>query len=62
MDQKTEINGIFKSDTGALINKDNDSLIAYKLRKQRENRIEENFRSIDREIEGIKQMLQKVMN
>ena len=35
-DAKTEINGIYKSPEGFLINKDNDALRAYKLRKQSE--------------------------
>ena len=35
-DAKTEITGIYKSPEGFLINKDNDALRAYKLRKQSE--------------------------
>ncbi len=32
---KTEVDGFVKTSTGALLNKDNDALIAYKAQKKR---------------------------
>lgn len=36
MSQQTNIPGVYKESEGVLINKDNDALAAYKLRKQRD--------------------------
>jgi hydroxymethylpyrimidine pyrophosphatase-like HAD family hydrolase len=61
MEQKTEINGIFRSDTGALINKDNKSLLHYKMKKEEVKKItklENDFQKLSFEVEKIKKMLE----
>lgn len=47
MEQKTEVPGFFKADEGVVINKDNEALRAYRLRKQKENKICELENKID---------------
>ena len=60
MAQKTEIPGIYKVTDGVLINKDNEALKAYKLKKQKDrkiNEIEEVVVSLREDIDEIKQIL-----
>jgi len=44
---KTEIQGIYKASEGVLINKDNAGLQNYKLRKAKENKINEFEKKIE---------------
>ena len=37
MEQKTEVDGIYKVSNGVLLNKDNQALMAYKAQKKRNN-------------------------
>ena len=39
-DIKTDVQGIYRTEKGYLINKDNESLMAYKKRKYREQEID----------------------
>ena len=57
-DQKTEIPGIYKTSEGVLINKDTESLRAYKTRKMRERKIE----TIDSEVNTIKKDIEEIKN
>lgn len=60
MAQKTDVPGIYKMTEGVLINKDNDALKAYKLKKQKDrkiNEIEEVVVSLRDDINEIKQIL-----
>jgi len=57
MQQKTDVPGIFKDTTnGALINRDNKALQAYKLRKKKEMKIDQ----IEVEITGLKNDMQEI--
>lgn len=60
MEQKTEVQGIYKVTDGILINKDTDALKLYKNKKQRERRIDEiqeDVMSLKDDIQEIKQLL-----
>lgn len=63
MDKKTDVPGIFKTEDGILINKDNQALKAYKERKKREqklnniDKLENDLHSLKSDIEEIKQLL-----
>ena len=64
-DRKTDIPGFYKSSDGALINKDNDALAAYKARKNRDrdfDRLKEDVTSLKTDIEEIKNLLKKALN
>lgn len=59
-EMKTDIPGIFKISEGVLINKDNDALKSYKLRKNKEKKIdliENELSSLKSDIEEIKNLL-----
>jgi hypothetical protein len=57
MEHKTDVPGIYKNpDTGALINKDNKALQAYKLRKQKEDR----FNMFEEDVAGLKSDMQEI--
>lgn len=58
--QKTEIPGVYKVGEGILINRDKDALAAYKLRKEKERRVqvlEQNLNELKTDIEEIKVLL-----
>jgi len=60
MEQKTEIPGFYKADEGIVINKDNEALRAYKMRKQKEakvNELEKKITSLHDDISEIKNIL-----
>lgn len=61
---KTDIPGIYRSPEGFLINKDNNSLAAYKTRKARDRELlemKEEVTSLKNDITEIKEMLKKVL-
>lgn len=58
--QKTEVDGFYKSHDGVLINKDNNALMAYKKRKQKEQRLDdlvEEMGVLKNDISEIKELL-----
>lgn len=61
MQQKTDVNGIYKdTSNGALINKDNKGLQAYKMRKQKElkiGQIENELVCLKNDMQEIKELL-----
>ncbi|CAB4170862.1 hypothetical protein UFOVP908_162 [uncultured Caudovirales phage] len=61
MEYKTDVPGIFKNPaTGALINKDNKALDAYKKRKQKEQKldmVEQDIASLKNDMQEIKELL-----
>jgi hypothetical protein len=67
MELKTNVPGIYKVGEGVLINKDNDALIAYKYRKQKEQKIDcmekevlqlkDEIRSLSTDMQEIKALL-----
>jgi hypothetical protein len=60
MMQKTEVPGVYKVGEGVLINKDEEALRAYKLRKERERKVvklEQSFDILSTEIREIKELL-----
>jgi peptidoglycan hydrolase CwlO-like protein len=57
MEYKTDVPGIFKNPaTGALINKDNKALDAYKKRKQKEQKLD----MVEQDIAGLKNDMQEI--
>jgi hypothetical protein len=53
-ENRTEIPGLYKDEqSGALINKDNASLLAYKKRKEMDRRIQ----SIEKRLEHVEKLL-----
>lgn len=63
-DIKTDMPGIYRSPQGFLINKDNNSLAAYKAKKQRDkelDKMKEEMTSLKDDILEIKEMLKKVL-
>jgi hypothetical protein len=60
MEQKTDVPGLYKVAEGIIINKDNNSLLAYRKRKNRERRIDEiqnDVASLKDDIQEIKHLL-----
>lgn len=58
--QKTEISGVAKAGEGILLNTDNDSLKAYKTRKNKDrkmNEIEATVNALKSDISEIKELL-----
>lgn len=62
---KTEVEGIYRDvNNGALLNKDNDALSAYKKMKQKNNELEQmktKVNSLDEEIKEVKTLLTKIL-
>lgn len=57
MQTKTEIPGLYKDDaTGALINKDNNALTAYKKRKEMDRRIQ----MIEKRLESLESLIEQM--
>jgi hypothetical protein len=56
MERKTEVSGIYKVSEGVLINKDNNSLKAYKMRKLKDRRVE----NIEEELSGLRQDMEEI--
>ena len=64
MEQKTEVPGFYKAGEGIVINKDNDALLAYKKRKQKERRIEEvreEVNALKSDVSEIKEMMKQLL-
>jgi hypothetical protein len=60
VERKTEIPGIYKVTEGVLINKDNEGLQAYKMRKQKDikiNKMEDDISSLKNDMQEIKSLL-----
>lgn len=60
MEMKTDVPGIYKASEGVLINKDNTALAAYRLRKEKEkrlNHLEQEISSLKSDMEEIKTLL-----
>lgn len=58
--EKTEVKGIYKVGEGVLINKDNEGLKAYKMRKKREAKVVQMEKDLDQmksDIQEIKELL-----
>lgn len=63
MELPTETPGIFRDSNGALINKDNASLVSYKKKKENNkkiNKLEYDMANIQNDISQIKNMLLKL--
>lgn len=62
---KTEVEGIYRDvNNGALLNKDNDALSAYKKMKQKNNEIEQmknKVSNLDEEIKDVKNLLKQIL-
>ena len=55
---KTEVEGIFRdTDNGALLNRDNDALKAYKKQKNRQVQMETKIDKLETELSDIKNLL-----
>jgi polyhydroxyalkanoate synthesis regulator phasin len=65
MDIKTDVQGIFRTEKGYLINKDNESLQNYRANKMRMvkmNSISERVDNLEQQISEIKELLIKALN
>lgn len=64
MEQKTEKEGLYRDlSTGALLNKNNAGLLAYKIRREKEKEFEsfkEKIKRIDDDISEIKNVLKAI--
>jgi hypothetical protein len=64
MDIKTNIPGLYRSEQGYLINKDNDGLAAYKKQKAAARKmaeIETELKSIKNDVTEIKQLIRELV-
>lgn len=64
MEQKTELPGFYKVDEGLIINKDNESLTAYKKNKLKEykvNKLQAEISSLKNDVSEIKEMLKRIV-
>jgi len=64
MDKETTEKGIFRTDSGALINKDNNALLSYKMKKQQSKKVsnlEEKIDKLEYDIDEIKNLLLKLI-
>lgn len=64
MDIKTNIPGLYRSEQGYLINKDNDGLAAYKKQKaaaRKMSEIETELKSIKNDVTEIKQLIRELV-
>jgi hypothetical protein len=60
MEQKTEVPGIYKVGEGVLINKDNEALRSYKMKKDKDRKVlklEEDISLLKNDISEIKNLL-----
>lgn len=60
MEAKTDIPGLYKTSEGFIINKDNEALKAYKVRKQKDAKVtelEHKISSLSEDIAEIKNIL-----
>lgn len=63
-ERPTDVPGIFKTSEGVLINKDNDALKAYKIRKIKENKlniIESDMDQLKTDMLEIKELLKGLL-
>ena len=63
-ERPTDVPGIFKTSEGVLINKDNDALKAYKIRKIKENKlniIESDMDQLKTDMFEIKELLKGLL-
>jgi hypothetical protein len=64
MDKPTTVSGIFRTDSGALINKNNDALLSYKKKKEHMKRMEDLEKKVDEmtdDVNEIKSMLYQLL-
>jgi septal ring factor EnvC (AmiA/AmiB activator) len=54
--EKTEISGIYRESSGALINNDTDALIAYKKKKQAQKELEKFMQTVKENQDKIAQL------
>jgi hypothetical protein len=60
MDKETTVQGLFRTDTGALINKNNEALVSYKRKKEQSKKMQELEKKVDTindDINDIKKMI-----
>lgn len=64
MDKETTVQGLFRTETGALINKNNDALVVYKKKKEQSKRMQELEQKVDiinEDINDIKKMVLQLL-
>jgi len=60
---KTDVDGFVKTSTGALLNKDNDALIAYKAQKKRNaliSTLEKKYQELEQKVLYLENELYKI--
>lgn len=65
MDIKTDVQGIYRTENGYLINKDNEALQNYranKIRMSKMNNVSERVEHLEQQMAEIKELLIKALN
>lgn len=60
MDKETTVEGLFRTDNGAIINKNNDALLSYKKKKEQSKKMQELEQKVDminNDINDIKNLI-----
>lgn len=64
MEKQTTVPGLFRDDSGALINKNNDALLSYKAKKNESRKLKELEEKVDHitsDMSDIKDILLKLL-
>lgn len=64
MDKETTVQGLFRTDSGALINKNNDALQSYKKKKEQSKKMQELEQKVDiisDDINDLKKMILQLL-
>lgn len=65
MELKTDLNGVYRQDSGALINKNNSALIEYKRKKQeasKMNKLEKQIEELLKDVNYLKEIVKNISN
>lgn len=62
VDQKTEIEGIYKTSEGAVVNKDNIALRAYKDQRSKVRQKESQINRLENDMVSLKNDMQEIKN
>ena len=60
--QKTEIKGVYKVQEGILVNKDNESLMNYKARRQAQIEKENKINTLEKKVDALSDSITNVEN
>lgn len=63
MELKTELNGVYRQDSGALINKNNSALMEYKRKRQelsKMNKLEKQIEELTKDVNDLKKIVENM--